>query len=217
MTAEQMALEMVSRLNRPDDDDLFSFPDEYYSKLSQAHRYYRRLFAQHRPELIYSNTTLTSSDGGSTFVLTDDHYGEMLLYRAPGPPQGRVFVPTQPEGSGHYWQEGRNIRMLTPYDDTLYVRWVPATVADLAPENSDSTLPAYCDDAIIERACYLLAQKPGFLGDPNVYLRNSIREWTGDPDDPSDMGVLGIISRQSAHQAWEGSGDYETPWWRGIS
>jgi hypothetical protein len=213
MNAEQMAWEMAQTLNRPDEDDLFAYPDEYFRALSKSHRYFRRLFAAHRPQLIYSNTTLTSSDGGNTFTLPDDHYGEMLLFGSPGPPQGRVFVPSDPESNGHYWQEGREIRMLTPYPDTLYVRWVPATVADIS-NDEDSTLPSYCDDAIIQRACYYLAQKPGFLGNPEVYKANSEEEWGGDPNNPADMGVLGIISRQSAHQAWEGSGDTESPWWR---
>lgn len=216
MTTEQMALEMQRRMNRPEDDDLFGFPDEYYAALSQAHRYYRRLFAQHRPDLIYLSDTLTSGDGGNTFTLADDHYGEMLLFRSPGPPTGEPMVPSSPESAGHYWQEGRTIHMIYKYDGTMYVRWVPATIADLGGDNSDSTLPEYCDDAIIERACYLLAQKPGFLGNPEVFKTNALREWSGDPDDPSDMGVLGIISRQSAHQAYEGAGDYYVPWWRGM-
>lgn len=217
MTTEQMAIEMAQRLNRPDDDDLFSFPDEYYAALSKAHRYYVRLFAMHRPELIYSSTTATSSDGGYTFSLTDDHYGEMLVFGSPGPPTGRVFVPSTAEGRGHYWQEGKTLRFLNPYSNTIYIRWVPATISDLDGD-TDSGLPAYCDDAIIERACYYLALKPGFLGNPEVYLQAALREGSGDPSDPADMGVLGIISRQSAHQAYEGgSDDYESAWWRGIS
>lgn len=215
MTTEQMVEQMVRRLNRPADDDLFEYPLEYYSALSEAHRYYYRLFAAHRADLIYQTTTLTSSDGGQTFTLADDHYGEMLLFRTPGPPNGRPFVPSNPEGAGHYWQEGRTLHFLTSYDNTLHVRWVPAAVPDLDGD-SDSLLPAYCDDAIIQWACFVLAQKPGFLGNPQVFQANSIREWSGDQNNPADMGVLGIISRQSAHQAWEGSSDYDSPWWRGI-
>ena len=215
MGTEQMVQEMLTRLNRPEDDDLFEYPLDYYGALSRSHRYYYRKFAEHRPDLIYQATTLTSSDSGSTFTLTDDHYGEMLLFRSPGPPNGRIFVPSTPEGSGHYWQEGKTLRFLSPYDGTLYVRWCPATVSDLS-QTSDSVLPSYCDDAIIERACYYLAQKPGFLGDPEVYKANARREWMGETDDPSDMGVLGIISRQSAHQAYEGVDDVYAPWWRGI-
>jgi hypothetical protein len=215
MNTEQMVLEMVRRLNRPDDDDLFEFAREYQQALSQAHRYFYRLFASHRPQLIYTAATKTSSDSGATFDLGDDHYGEMELYRSPGPPNGRMLIPSTPEGSGHYWQEGQTIRMLNDYNDTLYIRWCPATITDLDNDN-DSVLPAYCDDAIIEWACYLLAMKPGFLGNPEVFKANALREWAGDNDNPADMGVLGVISRQSAHQAWEGSGEADMPWWRGI-
>lgn len=216
MNTEQMVQEMVERLNRPEDDDLFEMPREYHTALSRSHRYYKRKFVEHRPDLIYESTTLTSSDSGETFLLTDDHLGELLLFRSPGPPNGRPFVPSTPEGNGHYWQEGRTLRFLYPYDGTLHVRWVPATIPDL-DQGRDSQLPSYCDDAIIERACYYLAQKPGFLGAPEVYKANAAREWRGEPDDPSDMGVLGIISRQSAHQAYETLGGFYEPWWRNIT
>ncbi|MHC4609926.1 MAG: hypothetical protein ACYS7M_06220 [Planctomycetota bacterium] len=217
MTAEQMALEMVMRLNRPQDDDLFVFPDEYYSALSRAHTRFRKKVAEHRPELIYQSTTLTSSDGGDTFTLTDSHLGEMLLFFSPGPPRGRPLRPATPEGVGDYWQEGLDIKMIRSYNDTLYVRWVPSTVANLDGDASDSTLPGYCDEAIIWWACYLMSKKPGFLGNPETFKAEADREWRGDDNDPSDMGILGTISRQSAHQAWEGvSDEYEGAWWRGI-
>jgi len=215
MTTEQMAAEMKRRLNRPDEDDLFEFPLDYQSYLSQAHRHFYKQTAQHRPTFLYASTTVASTDGGNTFLLTDDHYGEILLFRDPGPPNGRPFVPSLPEGAGNFWQEGRNIRMLTPYTGTLYVRWIPATIVDLDQDN-DSLLPSYFDDAIIEWACFLAGQKPGFLGNPEVYKANAMREWSGEPSDPSNMGLLGIIMRQSAHQAWEGISDDPGPWWRGI-
>lgn len=216
MNTEQMVQSMRTRMNRPEDDDLFEAPLDYYEALSRAHRYYYRKFAEHRPELIYQATTLASSDGGETFLLTDDHYGQLLLFASPGPPRGEVFKPSTFEGAGHYIQEGRNLRFHYKYPNTLYVRWCPATVADLG-DASDSVLPSYCDDAIIERACYYLAQRPGFLGDPEVFKANAAREWRGELDDPSDMGVLGVISNQSAHQAYEGlSDEHWQPWWRGI-
>jgi len=189
---------------------------EYYGYLSQAHRHFYKLTAQHRPEFIYATATLTSSDNGSTFTLTDDHYGEILLFRAPGPPTGRPFVPSTMSGTGHYWQEGRALNFTTPYNGILHVRWIPATVAAL-DEDNDSLLPSYYDDALIEWACFLAAQKPGFLGDPGVYKENANREWRGDDSNPGDMGILGIISRQSAYQAYEGISDEGAyPWYRGI-
>jgi hypothetical protein len=215
MTTEQMAAEMKRRLNRPDEDDLFEFPLDYFGYLSQAHRHFYKLTAQHSPGFLYAVTTLTSSDGGNTFTLTDDHYGELLLFHTPGPPTGRPFVPALPEGDGHYWQEGKTLYFLSPYSATLYVRWIPATVADLG-QDTDSVLPSYYDDAIIEWACFLAGQKPGFLGNPEVFKANALREWRGEEDNPADMGVLGIISRQSAHQAYEGVSDMGVPWWRGI-
>jgi hypothetical protein len=215
MDTEQMAQEVANRLNRPDDDDLFDFPGEYYRYLSQAHRKFYGLFASHKPDLIYQATTATSSDGGRTFVLDDDHYGEMLVFESPGPPDGRPLVPSMPEGNGQFWIEGRNLRFLYSQSSPIYIRWCPATVADLDGD-SDSVLPAYCDDAIIEWACYLMAQKPGFLGNPQVYKDNAMREWRGDDDNPSDMGILGIISRQSAHNPWEGDGGIHRPWYSYI-
>ena len=215
MGTEEMVEEMRIRLNRPEDDDLFEYPLDYYGALNRAHKYYRGKFVEHRPDLVYESATLQSSDGGDTFTLTDDHLGEMLLFRSPGPPNGRVMIPSNPEQNGHYWQEGRTLHMLTKYNGDLYVRWIPVTVTPL-DQDTNSSLPAYCDEAIIERACYLLAQKPGFLGNPDVYKNNANAFWRGEEDDPSDMGVLGVISRQSAFGSYEGSGDDANPWWRGI-
>lgn len=210
-----MVAEMVRRLNRPQDDDLFEYPLEYYQALTRAHKRAYRQVAQHRPQLLYTNTELTSLDGGTTFTLTDDHYGEMEVYRDPGPPRGEVLVPTNPEFGGHYYVDGRDLKMLYAISSSIHIRWVPRTIADL-DEDTDSLLPAYCDEYIIEWACYLLAQKPGFLGDERTFYMNAMREWRGDPEDPSDMGILGVISRQSSHQAYEGLSDQATPWWRGI-
>jgi len=215
MNTEQMAQEMRRRLNRPDEDDLFEFPLSYHGFLSQAHRHFYKLTAQHSPGFLYATDTLTSSDGGATFTLTDDHFGELLLYRSPGPPRGQPLVPAIPEGAGHYWQEGRTLNFIAAYPDTLYIRWIPATITALDQDN-DSVLPSYYDDAIIEWACFLAGQTPGFLGNPDVFKQNALREWRGEQDNPGDMGILGIISRQSAYQAWEGQTDVSQAWWRGL-
>lgn len=228
MTTDEMVAKMLLRLNRSAEDDLFAYPSEYESALTDAHRYVYHKIATQRPEMLETTTTITSDDGGNTFTLPSDHYGEIKLYRSPGPPNGLALVPSLPGGPGHFWLQGKTVKMNVAYDGTIYLVYTPVldSSQDLVTAATggaggavNSLLPLYCDEAIIWWGCNLLAMKPGFLGDPAVFERNFEREWKGKEDDPSDSGILGIIMRQSAYQAYEGIDDTlygGVPWWRGV-
>lgn len=217
--------EMVTRvkdelLNRPDEDDLFLFPDDYYSALTRSARYYYKQVAGHYTDLLYVTQVVTSSDGGESYDLPDDHFGEMEIWLPPGPPRGAMLVNVLPDaGRLGFYTEGRKIRLTVArlYTPGLYVRWVPATVATLN-DSRNSPLPSYCDEAVCLRAAYEMAKRPGCLADADDFARRARTEWSGDPDDRSDMGVLGIISRQAATQGEQtAAGSGSDAWWRGIS
>lgn len=220
MTTDEMVSRVRSELlNRPDEDDLIVFPDDYYSALSTAERGLRAKIVGHYPELLYTTAVATTSDGGRTYDLTDDHMGSIEIWTPPGPPSGRLLSNVLPESRTFgYYHEGRKLVLNYPrvFTPGLYVRWIPAEQTPLSA-TQNSRLPLYCDEAICLNAAYQLASRPGFLGDAEDFRRRARVEWSGDPDDTSDMGVLGIISRQAAtqgHQTAIASGD--GAWWRGI-
>lgn len=216
MSPEELVAEMLERMNRPDDDDLFEFPQSYYGALTQAKRKLRRKIARSRSEILYTTDIFTSSDGGTTFTLSDDHLGELVLFRDPGPGKVKPFIPGLPEGSGHYYIDKRTIKFLSPYSGTLHVRWVPAATVAINDSVTDSGLPVYCDDFLIWEACGIMAGTPGFMGDRSYFEGKAIQEWKGDPRDESDEGILGILKNQDAYQGMESSGYDDDRWWVGI-
>jgi len=206
MSTEGLVANIQEKLNRPDDDDMFSFPRDYHSALSQAYRKLYRKVARKRPEILVTTTPVLSLDGGNTFVLPFDHFGEMVLFREPGPPSGQVFMPALPEGFGNYHLTGRTVNFKSPYSGTLYVHWTPDQVGLIDADN-DSQLPSYCDYYLIYEACGIMAGKPGFMGDRSYFEGKAISEWLGDTRDPSDDGILGIISNLEAYQGLESAGE----------
>lgn len=216
--------EMVARvkgplLNRPDEDDLFLFPDDYYGALTQAANWVYRKIAAHYPELLYQTTIATTEDGGQTYALPDDHHGEIEIWTPPGPPRGYMLYNVLPDSAqAGFYLEGRKIVLTFPqlYAPGLYIRWMPASVPRLN-DQTNSPLPVYCDEMVCLRAAYELAGRPGFGGNPDEFRVKANREWAGDSDDPSDTGILGILSRQAATQGNQTASDGgDGRWWRAI-
>lgn len=218
-TAERLALGVKTLLNRPDEDDLFEWPDEYLDAVNRAHRRIYNKIAQHAPGLIRTSSTITSSDGGASYDLGDFHLGQLEVYIPPGPPQGARILPADPDSSYFgFWVDGTKLRLTySKYYDYLSVLWSPETVAEMAPDD-EHVLPAFCESMLQYEAAFLLGNKPGFAGNPGNYAALSAREWRGDPTDPSDMGILGTIKRLAVSQGFETAIGLEgQPWWRNIS
>ncbi len=208
-------------LNRPTDDDLFTSPTDYEGALTRAEAYWYRQVATHFPDLLkIVSSAIASSDGGETYLLTDDHYGELEVYSPPGPPTGQTIIQALPESSvfGFYVQ-GRNLKLTYAKDYTpgIYVRWVPVTLAALTDASEDPHLPDYFKDAYLYRAAYYLSQKPGFIGDPGYFKALATQEWDGDQDSMSDAGLLGTLSRQYAAGGYQSIVTGVTPWYKNIS
>jgi hypothetical protein len=220
MTTVEMAEYVRDELlNRMSEDDLFAYPDDYHAALTRAAKFYRDRIASHYPELLYETDPVSGDSAGEVYAMDDDHMGELEVWTPPGPPSGYLLSNVLPDsGVFGYYVEGRNIILTSPrvYTPGLYVRRVPATFTDLDGTNN-SPLPSYCDEVICQRAAYLMAKKPGFLGNPRLYEEEAIKLWSGDRSDPSDMGVLGIISRQNATQGHQTAADLGSmPWYKRI-
>jgi hypothetical protein len=206
-------------LNRPTDDDLFALGD-FEKALTRAEAYWYRQVATHFPDLLkVVSSAIVSADGGETYLLTDDHYGELEVYTPPGPPTGQTIVQTLPESSVFgFYVEGKKLKLTYAknYSPGLYVRWVPATLVALTDASVDGHLPSYFWDAYLYRAAYYLSQKPGFIGDPSYFKALAAQEWDGDQDSISDAGLLGTLSRQYAAGGFQSIVTGGTPWYKNI-
>ncbi len=208
-------------LNRPTDDDLFVTLD-FENSLTRAEAFWYRQVATHFPDLLKVEATVIASlDSGRTYVMTDDHYGELEVMTPPGFPTGQPLVQVLPEsGTFGFYIQGRNIKLThkKSYNPGLYLRWVPATLAQLKSTETivNPQLPAYFNDAYLYQAAYYLAQKPGFIGDAEFFAQKAAAEWDGNPQSLSDSGLLGTLSRQYAAQGFQSSGSVGGPWYKGI-
>ncbi len=202
-------------LNRPEEDDLFQWPEEYDGALERAIQHYRRLTAQHYPDVLYQVDIITpDEDDEYAFEPPGDHLGEMELWMPPGPPRGRRILPGTPlHYEMRFYVQGGKLRLTRKRKFTpgLYMRWVPTE-----PDESTPPLPKYYDNAVVLKASELLASKPGFMGDPASYRHRSNMEWGGDPENPSDAGIIGTIERQSVDRGYENIGG-DSPWWGRIT
>lgn len=205
-------------LNRPEEDDLIQWPDEYYRAMSKAHRRIYGMIAKVNPKILVTETTFTSSDEGLTYDLGDFHFGEMEVYEPPGPPTGARILPANPDSRYFgWWMDGTELRFTTQkLYSPLYVRWVPETVADITSEGAH-LLPAFCEDMLEYETARLLASKPGVALDPRKFEAWANEEWKGRPSDESDTGILGILKRQGASQGIETAARLSgQPWWRRL-
>ncbi len=207
-------------LNRPEDDDFFEWPEEYLAALSKAHRRIYQKIAQHAPNLILVDATVTTSDGGWTYALDDFQMGLIEVYQPPGPPTGPRIPPANPD-SAHFgfWIDGTTLKLTRPMVFApLHIRWAPETLPDLQATGTDThVLPAYCEDMLEYEAAFLMANKSGFAGNPQQFSMLANRQWVGDPADESDMGILGTIKRLAMNQGYEAhAGAAPIPWYRGI-
>jgi len=223
MTTDDMRARVRDRLlNRPSEDDILTDPDDYYDALTEARDELRRKIVSINEDVLLEEKTITTSDGGETYDLGGDHLGELQVWAPPGPPNGRMILPGFAEhtiaGEVRYWLEGTTLKLTAKKKFTpgLTVLWVPAVKPSLDADNNHE-LPQYVEQAMMFKAAENLARKPGLMVNATVYRQEFIREWSGDPDDVSDNGLVGILSRQSVYQGSRTAPRGPQPWWRGIS
>lgn len=232
MNGTELKEEVRTELNRPPADDLFDPAGDgalYYSALTWALKELRKKVGLHYPGLIRETDTLSAADSaGETYLLTDDHLGELELYTPPGVRRGNRIYPGSPgQGRQGFWTQGRTIYLSTPkvYTPGLYVRWVPVTPtvptsggsqAVIDANATGTGLPAYTDRYLIFSTCRDLAQRPGSNIDFRVFERRMDEEWFGRQSDPSDVGIIGTLKRQEAQADVRELDDSSAPWWRGL-
>ena len=217
-TSEEILHNVRAALNRPEEDDFFQWPEEYYEALNKAHRHCYRMLAQAAPNVLITETTKTTADSGLTYDLGDFHFGDIEVYEPPGPPTGSRIFPANPS-SGYFgfWIDGTDLRFTTQtVYSPLYIRWTPETVTKIVPK-ATHVLPAYCEDWLEYETTGRMASKTGFAGNPDRFHALATAEWSGDPRSPGDMGILGTVKRLAANEGIQfASGVGSRPWYRGI-
>ena len=224
MNGKQLAEAVRQELNRPDDDDILDPVGnliQYYDALTRERDQLRRKVATHAHHLLVVEVTVAAVNStGETYLLTDDHLGELQIFAPPGPRTGRRIYPGSPGmADERFWMEGRVVRMTLPrvYTPGIYVRWVPATADAIEVSSTGSGLPVFCDDYLIAGAAARLARRPGLGVDFRVFEEKRDEEWIGRRGDPSDVGILGILKKHAANVGVEAGGAQGAPWWRGLT
>lgn len=186
-----------------------------YLFLTHAQRALFYRIATHLPELMKgAPEKMTTTDGGLTYQTRSDPIGHIEIYDNKYSEQPLVGGPLW-DASADYTVEGvKKIRMqgnrLRVFADGPYARYVkkPGVIDDvsapsLEPTDARSVLPWM--------AAALWAQS-GNLHDASGYLRMVTTMLTGDPDDPSDPGIIGAYKQQHAMSGMSGAGP--NLWWR---
>ncbi len=202
---------------RPTTDAQVSDTD-WYAWLTEAEAFVVQRIATHVPDVLYTDPTkLATTDSGVTYDFPSNIYplGNVELRRSP---TGAVMIPGAEWDSGaDYVPAGNKIRFpdskAKTFSDGPYARWVPAP--GTIDGSTDSIVqPPHVRILLVYKAVETWARTGGNR-DPGPFHELYIKAWSGDPADPSDVGILGAFKNQFL---FSGAASYpaETPWTRSI-
>lgn len=216
---------MVSRLKellgRPASDTFYTDPTEYYAALNEAVRATRAVLSSHYPSLIWvESSAVASSDGGTTFAIPESGQilGRMRVYEPPGVRNGLELIPASPGSMRTGFRVlGTDIKLTIPksYSPGLYFLYVPTSFTEIDGSNN-SPLPNFMDDYIVYKSAAVLARKAGSALDPSSFEEHAYSLWTGDPRNPMDTGVTGLLTHYQDRSGLEGLDFADDRWWSGI-
>ena len=186
------------KAGRPDVDAQMG-DEQWYRLLTEAQDMFLPEIADRAPDALAGQyATLTTADGGKSYQLGTDVYGEPLMplghvevwARASG---GKELFASSYDGGGDFVIDGGNIRMpngrarLFP-NGGPYARWLgvpPAITANQQP----IIFPRPMRVCLVFYALLLWSER-GARRDPAPWRNGFRREWLGDPD----LGMLGWLS-----------------------
>ena len=188
-------------------------PDQWYRWLTEAQDYWTRIIAQHDPRLVCGPPTqLTSADGGYTYTFpTVPIMVEEITVGKAGTPVriGADWDPTVELT----WEGDDTLRIARnrsrTFTNGLWSRYIaqPGTI----DASTEPSLPVQVRLLLVPRACVLWARS-GSYRDPNAYLDEEQRLWSGDPRILGDTGILGALKKKAFMHTQRGQ--YAWPWWR---
>lgn len=212
------------RAKRPATDESLTDAD-IYAYLSKGQEYWVMRLAPMQPSVLSGALVqMTTADSGKTYTFGTDPvdgtsnivpYGHAEIYDA---------THNRPLRPGAEWDKGADF---VPFGDHIafaggvakpgpyFARFVsrPDVIdADTAP----SLVPIEARELILARALYVWAQELGNV-DPEPYALYERRLWIGDPRDPSDVGILGLLKTQYGFAGAEALNGSMGAWWRGVN
>lgn len=215
-----MRTRLKQLLGRPASDDFYSDPSEYYDALNEVVTQVRVTIANQYPALLYEESgAVSSSDSGLTYAIPNagEVIGRLRVFEPPGVRTGAEVLPASPGMlRAGFRVQGINIKMTTLRNVDLYFLYIPQDHTAIA-DGVDSPLPDFMDRWIVYKAAAIMAMKAGSMVDPDTFEDKAAELWRGDPRNPMDTGIMGMLSQYAERQGWEGLDYQDDRWWNRLS
>jgi len=195
-----------------------ALPDaKAFRLLTDAHRHWTEQMAAQVPEALFTPAVkLYSADGGYTYLVAAVEGAaaeEPLALRVRESRGGRLLLPG-PDWSDAtgYVLEGDRIRFPNhrsrSFTDGPYAQWI-VSPGEISAGAQPTLKPVRARVLAVYRALATIA--PVIGKDPNHFYNLETELWTGRPDDPSDVGLLGSLKQM--YQGGYGMGVADGRWW----
>lgn len=204
---------------RPATDESMADAD-WYSLLTEAQAEVYTMLAAHGMQALYgAPTQLTTTDSktftfGTVASANIVPIGQVEIRRTR---TGPLMVPcSEWETGGDFVMEGDKIRI--PGNRTLspapYARFITPPEA-IDASNDAALIPRHARILLVYRACEKWARRGGFR-DPSYFIDLFTKAWSGDPNVPGDVGLLGLYKTQFAFSGAVGVSGSPRRWWDSI-
>ena len=203
-------------LGRPSTDSFYTDPDDYYNAINDVISQIRVTIANQYPDLLYEESSaVSSSDSGLTFPLPNsgELLGRIRVFEAPGIRTGAEILPATAGMLRDGWRIlGTDLTRTIQRNVDLYFLYIPQD--HTAVESGvDSPLPNFMDEWIVYKAAARMARVAGSMVDPQPLEAFAGELWRGDPQNPMDTGIMGMLSHYRDREGWSGVDYQDDRWW----
>jgi hypothetical protein len=197
---------------RPASDETMS-DGAWYATMTEAEREWVGIMAAQFPNLMMgAPEKMSSTDSGATYYFSAS--ATPLAVQIFDGLNGNLMLPgTNWDDSSRYIWEGNRIRFprgqTRTFGDGPYARYVKQPTVALSATATMTLAPDYARILVIYRTLSKWASM-GDLRNAEVWDRREALAWTGNPNTPGDVGILGTLKMSNpfagtaAHSGSEG-------------
>lgn len=211
-----MRAQIKSLLGRPDTDSFYSDPADYYTAINNVISQVRITLANQYPDLLYEESgAVSSSDSGLTYPLPNggELIGRIRVFEAPGVRTGAELLPATAGMLRDGWRVlGTNLTRTVQRNVDLYFLYIAQDHTAVA-NSVDSPLPNFLDEWIVYKAAARMARVAGSMVSPDAFEGYAGELWRGDPQNPMDTGIMGMLSHYRDREGWDGVDYQDDRWW----